>query len=111
MRNWSQHDLRKHMHVYSSDNKELGHVAEVYEDSFLVRHGVFFASNRYIPYSTIASVDNDRVQLTLSADEAQEKEWEKRPDYEHHLGDPTQLFYDRGHGVHDPFDEANPNKT
>jgi len=26
-------------------------------------------------------------------------QWEKRPDYEHHLGDPTQLFYDRGHGI------------
>ncbi len=37
--------------------------------------------------------------------------WEKRPDYEHHLGDPTQLFYDRGHGIHDPFDETNPDKA
>jgi hypothetical protein len=34
--------------------------------------------------------------------------WEKRPNYEDHLGDPTQLLYDRGHGVHDPFDEAKP---
>ena len=25
-----------------------------------------------------------------------------------HLGDPTQLFYDRGHGVSDPFDETRP---
>jgi hypothetical protein len=45
----------------------------------------------------------------MSAEEARQKEWEKRPDYEDHLGDPIQLFYDRGHGVHDPFDETNPN--
>ena len=36
---------------------------------------------------------------------------EKRPDYEHHLGDPLQLFYDRGYVVHDPFDGANPDQT
>ncbi len=40
-----------------------------------------------------------------------EDSFQKRPDYEHHLGDPTQLFYDRGHGVHDPFDEANSDQT
>jgi len=27
-------------------------------------------------------------------------EWEKRPNFEEHKGDPTQLFYDRGHGVY-----------
>src|SRR5216110_1856891 len=29
-----------------------------------------------------------------------------KPDHKHHLGDPTQLFYDRGHGIRDPFDKA-----
>ncbi len=47
----------------------------------------------------------------MSADEAKNMEWEKRPDYEHHLGAPEQLFYDRGHGVSDPFDESNPDRT
>ena len=111
MPHWSQHDLHPHMHVYSSDNQDLGHVAEVYEDSFLVHKGYFFPKDRYIPYSAIANVENDRVQLTMTADEAKDMEWEKRPDYEHHLGDPEQLFYDRGHGVSDPFDETNPDRT
>jgi hypothetical protein len=98
------------MHVYSSDNHDLGHVAEVYLDSFKIEKGIIFHADRYIPYSAIASVDNDRVQLVMSADEVKELEWKRRPDYEHHLGDPTQLMYDRGHGVHDPFDETNPDK-
>jgi hypothetical protein len=110
MPQWSQHDLSKHMHVYSSDNQDLGHIAEVYEDSFLIHKGFFFPKDRYIPYSAIASVEGDRVQLLMSAEEAKQKEWEKRPDYEDHPGDPLQLFYDRGHGVHDPFDEVNPDK-
>jgi len=33
------------------------------------------------------------------------------PDDGQHLGDPTQLFYDRGHGIHDPFDKATRNQA
>lgn len=108
MPEWSQKDVHKHMHVYASDNIDIGHVAEVYEDSFLIHKGFFFPKDRYIPYSAIASIANDKVQLTMTADESKEMEWEKRPDYEDHPGDPTQLMYDRGHGIHDPFDETNP---
>ena len=111
MTTWNEHSLRKHMAVLSSDNGDLGHVEEVYEDSFLIRKGLIFAKDRYIPYSAIAQVEGDKVHLSLSADEAKEREWEKRPDYEDHLGDPTQLLYDRGHGIHDPFDETNPDKA
>ncbi len=111
MTTWNQHNLHKHMAVFSSDNGDLGHVEEVYEDSFLIRKGLIFAKDRYIPYSAITQVEDNKVHLNLSADEAQETEWEKRPDYEDHLGDPTQLLYDRGHGVHDPFDETNPDKA
>jgi len=101
--------IHKYMRVYSSDNRNLGQVAEVYEDSFLLHKGIF-AKNRYIPYELVSVVDNNRVNLSLSEDEADEMKWGRRPDYEHHLGDPTQLFYDRGHGVRDPFDETNPNQ-
>jgi hypothetical protein len=107
MPEWSQQNVHKHMHVYSSDNEDLGHVEEVYEDSFMIAKGLIFHKERYIPYSTIASVDDDRVQLILSAEVAKEREWDRRPDYENHLGDPTQILYDRGHGVHDPFEETN----
>ena len=106
----NSHAIHKHMSVYSSDNSNLGQVAETYEDSFLLHKGIF-AKNRYIPYELITSVDNDRVNLRLNKDEAGEMQWEKRPDYEHHLGDPTQLFYDRGHSIHDPFDDTNPDKA
>jgi hypothetical protein len=102
----NQHGIYKHMSVYSSENSHLGQVAELYEDSFSLHKGIF-AKNRYIPYELVTSVDNNRVNLCLSKNEAEEMKWEKRPDYEHHLADPTQLFYDRGHGIHDPFDEIN----
>jgi uncharacterized protein YrrD len=99
------------MHVYASDKSALGHIAEVYEDSFLVQKGLIFHKDRYIPYSAIATIENDGVYLIMGAQEANEMKWEKRPDYEDHLGDPTQLMYDRGHGINDPFDETNPNQS
>ncbi len=108
---WKQADIHKDMQVSTSDKQELGHVAEAYEDYFLVRKGIFFPTDRYIPYSAIASVNNDHVQLTMNAADATLMEWKKRPDCERHLGDPTQLMYDRGHGVHDPFDELPPNQS
>ncbi len=108
---WNEHTIHSSMHVKSADNQDLGHVAKVYQDSFLVHKGIIFPSDRYFPYSAIASVDNDEIHLNLTLDEAQSGEWNKRPDYEDHLGDPLQLMYDRGHGVADPFDEENPDKA
>ncbi len=107
---WNEHSLHKHMSVVSSTNDNLGHVEEIYEDSFLIRKGIIFSKDRYIPYSAIERVEDNTVHLDLTTDEAREKEWERRPDYENHPGDPTQLLYDRGHGIHDPFDETNPDK-
>lgn len=105
MEKWNQQNLHKHMTVYSSDKSKIGHVAEVYEDSFLVHKGFLLTKDSYIPYSEIQQVDDDAVHLQLTENEAQQREWSKRPDYEDHLGDPTQLLYDRGRGVHDPFDK------
>ena len=53
------------MQVYSADNQNLGHIAEVYPDSFLVHKGFFFPKDRYIPYSAIKAVEDDRGALEL----------------------------------------------
>lgn len=110
MPDWSQR-IHKGMHVYSSDDHDMGHVADVYPDSFLVHKGYFFPTDRYIPYSAVAFVENDRVVLTMPATDVKMREWEKRPDIKADAGDPTQLMYDRGHGVgKDPFEQMNPDK-
>ncbi len=108
MRNWTQEDLFPHMKVYTFDEAPVGHVVEMYADSFLVHQGYFFPKDRYIPYSAIADIEEHRLQLTLNVAEFNDPQWEKRPDYDRHLGDPTQLLYDRGHGIHDPFDDTQP---
>jgi hypothetical protein len=105
MSNYTKDNIQTGMHVYSSDDHDVGHVTAVYPDSFEIRKGLFFPSDRYIPYSAVAFAENDRVVLTMPADVIKDKEWTKRPDYEDHLGDPVQLLYDEGHGITDPFNE------
>ncbi len=106
MTSWNQNTIHPHMKVYATDKQHVGHVAAAYEDSFLVHKGYLFATDRYLPYSLIAGVEGDEIRLSLTAEQLQNRLWTRRPDYENHLGDPTQLFYDRGHGVRDPFDES-----
>ena len=67
MTDWNPQNIHPSMRVYTLDGHELGHIAKVYEDSFLVHKGYFFPTDRYIPYSAIDSVENDRVQLSMSA--------------------------------------------
>jgi hypothetical protein len=107
MTTWDQQSIHSNMHVYSADNVDLGHVVAAYEDSFAIHKGIF-EKERYLPYAAITAVEKDRIQLQMSSDEVGNKQWEVRPDYENHLGDPVQLTYDRGHDVHDPFDELKP---
>ncbi|HEX7733707.1 MAG TPA: DUF2171 domain-containing protein [Ktedonobacteraceae bacterium] len=103
MAQWNQNHVRPHMRVYSSNGEHVGHIAAVYEDSFLIHKGYFFPTDRYIPYSMVSGVEENQIRLALSTTQLEESLWQKRPDYEHHLGDPTQLFYDEGHGVPDPY--------
>lgn len=106
MTQWNQNSLRLRMKVLSADGEQVGHVAEIYEDSFLVHKGYLFPVDRYIPYSAISRVEENQVQLSLTTRQLEDALWKKRPAYERHPGDPTQLFYDRGHGLHDPYEDT-----
>ncbi len=79
MTDWSPQNIHTSMRVYTLDGYELGHIAKVYEDSFLVHKGYFFPTDRYIPYSAIDSIENDRVQLSMSADEANKRSGKSVP--------------------------------
>jgi hypothetical protein len=108
MAQWKQNDLRLRMKVFSANGEHIGHVAEIYEDSFLVHRGYLFPIDRYLPYSAISRMEEDELQLSLSSQQIEDALWNKRPDYEHHLGDPLQIFYDEGHGVPNPYDDTRP---
>lgn len=111
MAQWNKGDLRPGMRAYSSNGEHIGHIAAVYEDSFLIHKGYLFPTNRYLPYSAIGDVEQQRVHLTLSSQQVEEPRWTKRPNYQRHLADPTQLFYDEGHGIRNPYEEAGPQRS
>lgn len=106
MTQWNQNTVRPHMKVYSANGEHVGHVAAAYEDSFLIHKGYFLPAGRYIPYSMVSGIEEDQVRISLSSDQLKELRWTKRPDYENHLGDTTQIFYDEGHGIQNPFEHA-----
>ncbi len=110
MSTWDQHSVQKHMQVYSSDGKELGKVEDVYEESFKVHKGLLPIDARYYVYNSIGSIENERVHLLMTEEEAKEEKWTIRPNVKAHISDPVQLYYDRSHGVQDPFDETNPTR-
>lgn len=108
MAKWKPGDLRLHMRVVSADGEQVGHVGKIYADSFLVHKGYLFPIDRYLPYRVIARLEENEIHLALSSSQIEDVLWQKRPDYEHHLGDPLQIFYDEGHGVNNPYDKHNP---
>jgi hypothetical protein len=65
--------------VYGTDGKKVGTIQEVYEDSFMVKKGIFFVHDYFIPRSYITRVTGDRVELGLTADEARSQDWTHRP--------------------------------
>ena len=65
--------------VYGSDGQKVGAVEEVYDDSFLVQKGIFFVRDFYIPLQYVAGVSNDRVDLSLTSEQARSQKWTNRP--------------------------------
>jgi uncharacterized protein (TIGR02271 family) len=65
--------------VFGADGAKVGTVATVYPGYIIVEKGFFFPTDYYIPLSAIASVDADRVYLTISKDEALNSGWDARP--------------------------------
>ncbi len=70
--------LRKGAEVVGADGEKVGTVDEVFAgdrdgiEAFLVKAGFLFKHDVRVPIAWIAEVDDDRVRLTLSADEAEQ---------------------------------------
>ena len=60
--------------VYGSDDKKVGTVQQAFEDSFLVRKGMLFVHDYYIPYAYVARVSPDRIDLNMTSDEARDQD-------------------------------------
>ncbi len=64
-------NIREHMNVVGSDGQQVGTVDHVEGDRIkLTRSGSPDGQHHYLPTSAVASVENDRVVLGVSSEEA-----------------------------------------
>lgn len=66
--------------VYGADLRKVGTVDDVQPDYLVVRHGIFFRRARYIPVSTIFSVERQCVYINVSLKDIDERGWNHEPD-------------------------------
>jgi hypothetical protein len=72
-------DIEPGATVYGSDGEKLGAIMEIGPDYIVVEKGLFFPTDYFVPNGAIASVEPDRITLTLTRDEALEQGWDKDP--------------------------------
>src|SRR5687767_14491734 len=66
--------------VFTSDDDKIGSVEEVHPHYLVVGKGLIFHSERYVPVSTITSVDGKKVYLGVSKAEVEQQGWDRIPD-------------------------------
>ncbi len=80
-RSMDQYGISEGMEVLGSDGAKVGSIAEVNPDHFVVKKGFFFPNDFYIPTSAVNSVEDNKVYLNVTKDEAmsQDPSWEEQP--------------------------------
>lgn len=66
--------------VFSSDGDKIGDVEEVHPHYLTVSKGFFFPSEKYVPVSSITSVDGERVYVGATKSEIDNLGWDTIPD-------------------------------
>lgn len=65
--------------VYSSDDEAVGDVEEVGTNYLLVRKGLFFVKERYIPFDAVSRVAADGVYLNVAKEQLDAMTWDEPP--------------------------------
>jgi len=72
-------DVQHGWDVYGSDEEKVGSVSEVRSDYIIAHKGFFFPKDLYIPVSSIARIEHDRVYLNVAKDAVDEQGWDTDP--------------------------------
>ena len=71
--------IRPDYDVYSADGEDLGDVEEVREGYLVVRKGLLFPHEHYIPFAAITRVEPDSVYLNVTKDQVEQQGWDEAP--------------------------------
>ncbi len=77
--NYVNAGIREGMSVVGSDGENLGSVDQLEGDYMVVRKGLFFPSDHYIPLAAVASVEGDQVLLGATKETALQLGWDTQP--------------------------------
>jgi uncharacterized protein (TIGR02271 family) len=67
--------IRPGWQIVGSDGENIGTVASVEEDHFVLSEGFFFPSERYIPAMAVRAVEEGTVLLSVTKDEIDARGW------------------------------------
>jgi len=79
MQNTHANQIQTGTAVYGSDGEKIGSIADVAQNHFVIEKGFFFTTDVYVPMSTVASVDEDRVTLTMTKKQVENEDWSSEP--------------------------------
>jgi len=71
--------LREGMDVVGSDGDKVGEVDRIEGDSVVVKKGMFFPKDYYIPTSAFTNADQDRAYLNVTKEVALDQGWDVAP--------------------------------
>lgn len=92
--------------IVGSDGENIGTVASVEEDYFVVSEGFFFPSERYIPAAAVRAVEEGTVLLSVSKDEIDARGWDNLEAIRTEQAAPQSEQAHTASHPHEPADEA-----
>ncbi|MBI2952957.1 MAG: DUF2171 domain-containing protein [Chloroflexi bacterium] len=72
-------NVRTGMDIYSSDNHKIGTVDQVFPNYCLVKKGLIFTRDLYIPYTSISRCEADKCYLNVTKDNIDSLNWYQPP--------------------------------
>lgn len=70
-------NIQKGWDVYCSDNNKLGNVDDITADYLLIKKGLFFGENIYVPKNAIDHIERDKVFLNVTCDKIKTLGWNR----------------------------------
>ena len=98
-------DIRPGADVVGSDGEKLGSAIEIGPDYIVVEKGLFFPTDYVIPNGVIASVEPDRITLTVTKDEALSSGWDRQQGNRQDEPEPTGSGDTEATDARDAFEE------
>ncbi len=73
------HMIREGWDVLANDGEKVGEVTRIGHEFILVRKGIVFTKDLYVPTTAIASVADGRLYLNHASHEIESMGWEQEP--------------------------------